>query len=835
MRKFYGSFFLKNLFLFSLLLSGIFASAQTPQFFKGVGTGGNTIPMNTAGSHTQQIYQPGDFNLLPNSGLITKIYFRNTTAGTTGTYTNFSVAFLQNNLAAFPNNTFLTGFTTALSAGTITINGNATAGGWYEIPLTTPFPYDNSQTLIVEIKYTSRTGGMSGPTSTAVGNKRLSIITAPGAATGNLSTIWGDFGMDIGSATPCTDPPTAGTITPSTSSTCLGVPFTINYSGGTNGTGQTYQWQISPDNISWSNIPGATSPTLNTSQTATNYYRLVVTCGTSVNSNTVQVNTGAAVSGTFTINSALPTGGTNFQSFNAAYDYIKCGIGGPVVFNVDAASGPYNEQLIMIPVPGASATNTVTFNGNGRTIQNTSTTTGQRGVIKLDGADHIKFDNLVINANGSTTTEYGFGVHLINNADSNAITNCAININTSSTSTNYAGIVMSASHTSATGTGSTLSDGNRFEGNTITGGYYGITSVGSTTEANRENIIRGNTIKDFYFYGIYISGNFDTQIDSNSISRPTRATVSTFNGIYLTSLNVSVDVTRNMVSDPFGGAPASTSASNSIYITGVVLIQHNTILMDGPGASGTSLTRGFYQTTAAGGITFENNIVVITRGGAAAKYALYFNTATSDIISNRNDLFLNSPGGNTFTGYINATPQATLADWQTASGDDANSVANNPFFANIATGDLRPTNASIDNLGAPLGVLVDITGAARSATTPDIGAYEFTPGACSAPPVAGTAIVNPAVVCANDLVQLSVSGNSTGLGQTFQWQFSTAIGGPFTSIGAPANNPGLSVNATVTGYYRLAVTCSGNTQFTAPVLLTVNPALPAGTYTINKT
>jgi hypothetical protein len=91
---------------------------------------------------------------------------------------------LQNTLTAFPNTTFLTGFTTALSAASITINGSSVAGGWYEIPLTTPFAYDNTKTLIVEIKYTSAvnigTASMSGFTTTAVGNKRLSIITCSG-------------------------------------------------------------------------------------------------------------------------------------------------------------------------------------------------------------------------------------------------------------------------------------------------------------------------------------------------------------------------------------------------------------------------------------------------------------------------------------------------------------------------------------------------------------------------------------------------------------------------------------------------------------------------------
>ncbi len=665
-------------------------------------------------------------------------------------------------------------------------------------------------------------------------------------------------------AGPCTNPPVPGTLSSTASNACLNVPFTLSLSGGTGGTGQTYQWQISTDNTNWTDIAGATSSTLNTSQSSTNYYQVVVTCGVAVISNSVLVTTATAVSGTFTINSALPTGGINFQSFNDAYDYIKCGINGPVIFNVDAASGPYNEQLIMTPVPGASAANTVTFNGNGRTISFLSSNTNERGVIKLNGADHIKFNNLVIEATGTTATEYGFAVHMLNDADSNAVTNCVINLNTSAIQTNYAGIVLSSLATSATTAGASSCDANLLSGNTITGGYYGITIVGSTTLSNANNIIYNNQIRDFYSYGIYLLGNFNTKIDSNRISRPLRSPATTFYGVFVTSLNINLSITRNTISNPFGGDATSTAAAHGIYFTGVdalgglenkvtnnliynftgngdvygihnigsdnVWYQHNTVAIDGTG--GTAISRGFYQTTEAAGILFQNNIVSITRAGTSTKYALYFNTATSDIISDRNDLYLNSPTGNTFTGFLGAA-QATLLNWQTTSLNDANSRATNPVFTDIISGNYKPTNASIDNLGAPLGIVDDILGVVRSASTPDVGAYEFTPSPCSVPPTAGTPVFSANPVCENTTIQLSLTGNSTGLTQTYQWQTSANVGGPFVNIGNVLSNPDTIIVSTVTQYYRVAVTCSGNTVFSLPVLLLVNPALPAGTYTIN--
>jgi gliding motility-associated-like protein len=876
MRKWYLSFFsravLAVVFVLSMFTSLVNAQTTTlttlpnPPYNGGNSLGGPsqvTFVLNNTNPFPVNLTGVSNWCTTAEIGAIWQLYF--TATALTGTSTDVTIAPWT-----------LVGTSTATAVPATGITPLNFPGLSFTIPAGTQYRFALRNQGPGSTRY-SGTGTAIAPNTFSGGGVNLHngdfqiaglAVGYSGSGTGlTLSPRYFTGAVTFQPAGPCTNPPTAGTVSSTTLNACLNVPFTLSLSGSTGGTGQTFQWQISPDNVNWTNIVGANTASYTTSQTTTNYYRCIVTCGVSATSNSQAITTAAAVSGTFTINSALPTGGTNFQSFNDAYNYIKCGINAPVVFNVDPASGPYNEQLIMDAVPGASAVNTVTFNGNGRTLSFISTNTNERAVIKLNGADHIKFDRLVLNTLGTTATEYGFGVHLINDADSNAVTNSVINMNTTSTSTNYAGIVMSASNTSATTTGNTLSDGNVFSGNTINGGYYGITCVGSTTAANRDNIMFGNTINDFYFYGIYLVGNFNTLVDSNTVTRPNRTVLSTFNGIYMSSLNVSVDITRNTITNPFGGAPTSTSQFNGIFITGTdalgglenkvvnnriynitgsgisygihnsssdnVLYEHNTILMDG--TSGTGITAGFYQTILAAGIRFENNIVLINRTGTGAKYAMYYNTATSDVYSDKNDLFINNNATNAFIGFSGAIARLTLADWRTATGDDANSVSNDPFFENALVGNLRPTNAAIDNLGTPLGVLIDITAAPRSATTPDLGAYEFTPGACVAPPVPGTSVAVPNVVCQNQTFTLSLSGQSIGLGQTYQWQSSTNIAGPYSNIGASVTNPVVTETATTTRYYRAAVTCSGNTAFSTPVLVTVNPALPAGTYTINAT
>jgi len=107
---------------------------------------------------------------------------------------------------------------------------------------------------------------------------------------------------------------------------------------------------------------------------------------------------------------------------------------------------------------------------------------------------------------------------------------------------------------------------------------------------------------------------------------------------------------------------------------------------------------------------------------------------------------------------------------------------------------------------------------------------------CTSPPVPGSATASPNAVCGGTPVNLTVTGASFGSGQTYQWESSTNIAGPYAPINTSSPSPFYTVNAPlVTTYYRIAVTCSGNTQYSVPAQVAVNSSTPVPTITSNPT
>ncbi len=112
------------------------------------------------------------------------------------------------------------------------------------------------------------------------------------AACGTASNCMTTTITYISPAVPCANPVLAGTAVSSPANACPAQNISLSLNGVTVGTGLTYQWESSTDNVNFTPISGATSATYSTTQSSTVYYRCIVSCnaGSTATSSSIQVN-----------------------------------------------------------------------------------------------------------------------------------------------------------------------------------------------------------------------------------------------------------------------------------------------------------------------------------------------------------------------------------------------------------------------------------------------------------------------------------------------------------------------------------------------------------------
>jgi hypothetical protein len=567
-------------------------------------------------------------------------------------------------------------------------------------------------------------------------------------------------------ATACNNPINPGNSFASSTFVCSGANVNLGLTGFTGGIGQTFQWQsASALGGPYINIgTPITSSGIIVNPTADTYYRCEMVCsaGTPAYSSPVLVQVNPGVSGTYTINSMVPTGGTNFQTFQDAVNAINaCGLSGAAVFNVASVSGPYTGPITLGQL-NTSLTNTLTFNCNNATLNFTGTASVRHGIL-LNGTNHVTFNDLNI---VSQDPANGFGIVLTAGADNNNFNNINIDLTVAdaNTGTGNAGVVVSGSAITATTVGVSGSN-NTFNGININGGYYGFSITGpASPNFATGNKVLNSSVLNSYFYGIYCVNQANSEINNNFISRPTRTTLSTFYGIYYATGGINNLIHRNTITNSNGAIPTNTSSVYPIFFTGVdatvgnenkiinnliyninnnalvyginnsssdnMQIYHNTISLDHPSVTAGN-AYGIYQTTLATGIDIKNNIISVVRTGSGNKYAIYMNTATTTFTSNNNVLHVSSATGATGIGFL-TSGYSTLAAWQAATNQDLASISVDPQFANASNGDFTPTNAAVNNIGAPLNITTDINNLPRSVSNPDPGAFEIGAPQCLA-------------------------------------------------------------------------------------------------------
>jgi hypothetical protein len=274
-----------KVFIFFILIASA-AIGQTPTYFNTSTAGGaNIFPLGSTATtrKVQWCIPAGNLGSVPVNNNITVVYFQ---AGntTTQTYPNLNIRMKTGTTAGLvgAGGLFETGMTTVYSG--VNVTKSSTAGAWFSFTLTTPWLYDPTLPLLLEVEQNATSG---------TGQQVYQALAFSGAGNGRM---WGDyaqpsyigsganlinFGIDVIPATPCTAPPSTNTAVGPTVAACPNSSALVMLASSYSLGGLTYQWQSSTTSSvgPFTAIAGATNAALSTpSLTVNSWFNVVVTC-----------------------------------------------------------------------------------------------------------------------------------------------------------------------------------------------------------------------------------------------------------------------------------------------------------------------------------------------------------------------------------------------------------------------------------------------------------------------------------------------------------------------------------------------------------------------------
>jgi hypothetical protein len=447
---------MKHLFIcisILLLIAGLnnTLTAQ-PQFYDYSATGSysaNMFPLNaTGGMEVQLLYLAGDFSLPSpaTSGNIISFSFLINSSYPLGpwTYTNFTIQMGQSTITTLPTGGFYTGsMTTVYSHASVSLS--AAGGTWLTIPLDTPFPYVNTQSLIVAV------GQCACPSASGFSNSFVSGTGYRRQWSGmNAGCPYSYSGEDgsiyvAGISLSVSGPPVCVT----TAATAItGVSATLNGTVNANGLSTAVSFNYGLTTAYGTTVPGVPTPVTGSTATAVSAAIAGLTNSTTYHFQVVGVNsagttygndmtfttfgppptvvttaasgiglTTATVNGTVNANNASTAVTFNYgltTSYGSTVAGTPTPVTGNTVTSVSAAlSGlvantTYHYRVVGVNTGGTSNGNDMTFNTAGPPIVVTNPATNITVIsAQLNGTVTANNLSTAVSFNWGLTTNYG--------------------------------------------------------------------------------------------------------------------------------------------------------------------------------------------------------------------------------------------------------------------------------------------------------------------------------------------------------------------------------------------------------------------------------------------
>lgn len=471
-----------------------------------------------------------------------------------------------------------------------------------------------------------------------------------------------------------------------------------------------------------------------------------------VDSESVEGIVKAGLKGTFTIGAS----GADYADFKSAAQALSQGVEGPVVFEI--LDGTYAECLKVDGVKGTSAEHSVVFrskSGNRDAVKITGKylSSDKDGIVQVKASPYVAIENISVDAGSQA---FSNAVYVGEKSPGFRMSGCSVSA-AQLTGTVSSGIRLVYSHPVNEAGGN--NDFMTVENSSFQGGYIGLYLGGTMYVAlpkEKGLVVRGNTVKDCYAKGIYLTAEDAPVVEGNIVSwsgsrkgyqgmdlyRVVNGASIRGNRVYNTGTGYSTGVDFRDDCAGIPGAPL-VFANNEVVLTGSDAYSGRAVNIRRGGCGYIDIDCNTLRVGGTDAYVLATNSNGASPEGIRVRGNIFHNECTkvSTVIyfwdGADHDGFLfgkNAYWGNSGTVCKNDTENLDF-DGFTALSGDAGSVFSQPVFTGAT--DSHLAEAGDFRCGLPVdGIADDLEGTLRPLAGWTLGAYEYSQVSHDAPAVA---------------------------------------------------------------------------------------------------